>query len=111
MFDSLFSHVPNIAVADVKKAIDAKEKVILLDVRTPDEYARDHISGSINIPFDEVELKVKKIIPDKKKKVYVYCLSGSRSVRAVAEMINLGYTQVYDIKQGLLAWRASGYPY
>lgn len=109
MFNIFVPKVPQIDVSDVKKAIDAKEDVILLDVRTPQEYAKGSIVGSINIPVDEVQDKIKKSIPDKDRTIYVYCLSGSRSVLAVAAMVDFGYQHVYDIKSGLLAWRAKGY--
>ena len=109
MFNIFAPKVPQIDVSDVKEAIDAKKDVVLLDVRTPQEFAKGNITRSINIPLDEIQDKVEKIIPDKNKTIYVYCLSGSRSVHAVAAMVGLGYQYVYDMKSGLLAWRAKGY--
>jgi rhodanese-related sulfurtransferase len=99
-----------ISVDDVKRALDNKEDIILLDVRTTGEYLRGKIAGSINLPVDEVTQKIEALIPDKTKIVYVYCLSGSRSVYAVDMMIKLGYKKVYDVPNGLLAWRVKGYP-
>lgn len=102
--------VPQVTAEDVKKAIDGKESFILLDVRTPEEYARGKIAGSINLPVDKVDCDIVKVVPDKSAKVYVYCLSGSRSVHAVDVMVKLGYSNVFDMKQGLLAWRAKYFP-
>jgi rhodanese-related sulfurtransferase len=102
--------VPQVTAEDVKKAIDGKENYILLDVRTPGEYARGKIAGSINLPVDRVDCDVLKAVPGKSTKVYVYCLSGSRSVHAVDVMVKLGYTNVFDMEHGLLAWRAKYFP-
>lgn len=110
MFDFLKPKVPQITVDDVKTSLAAKENVVLLDVRTPQEYQKGRISGSINIPVDEIENQVNRRVPDKKQKIFVYCLSGSRSVFAVNSMITQGYTNVFDITSGLLAWRAKQYP-
>jgi rhodanese-related sulfurtransferase len=102
--------VPQVTAEDVKKAIDEKEDCILLDVRTPGEYARGKIAGSINLPVDKVDCDVLKVLLDKSAKVYVYCLSGSRSIHAVDAMVKLGYTNVFDMEHGLLAWRAKYFP-
>jgi rhodanese-related sulfurtransferase len=102
--------VPQVPAEVVKRALDGKENCILLDVRTPGEYARGKIAGSINLPVDKVDCDVLKVIPDKSAKVYVYCLSGSRSVHAVDAMVKLGYTNVFDMEHGLLAWRAKYFP-
>jgi phage shock protein E len=102
--------VPHVTAEDVKKAIDNKEECILLDVRTEGEFVRGKILGSINLPVDKVDCDIQKIVPDKSAKVYVYCLSGSRSIHAVDSMIKLGYTNVFDMSHGLLAWRANYYP-
>lgn len=110
MFDYPEPKVPRATADKLKKALDDKENIIVLDVRTTGEYSRGKIAGSINIPLDEVKKKVEIVIPDKQAKIYVYCLSGSRSVFAVDEMIRLGYKNVYNIPNGLLVWRATNYP-
>ena len=69
---------------------------MLLDVRTVDEYAEGHIPGSINIPLDTVA-SVLECIPDKDAPLFVHCLSGGRSGKAVAFLKKLGYTQVKNI--------------
>jgi rhodanese-related sulfurtransferase len=102
--------LPQVTAEDVKKALDEKEQCILLDVRTPAEYQRGKIEGSINVPVDMVEDEILSVIPDKSAKIYVYCLSGSRSIAAVFAMIKLGYTNVFDMSHGLLAWRAKYFP-
>ena len=103
-------NVPRVTVEDVKKSIDTKEHCIVLDVRTSGEYARGRIEGSINVSVDTIESDIEKKVPDKGQRVYVYCLSGSRSVYAVDAMLKLGYTNVFDMEHGLLAWRAKYFP-
>ncbi len=110
MFDFLTPKVPQIDSKDAYKAIQEKEDLVILDVRTPQEYSRERIAGSINLPLDKVQGEVEKLIPDKDKKVFVNCLSGSRSVMAVDTMVKLGHKNVFDIKNGILAWRVNNLP-
>lgn len=102
--------VPTVQVEDVKQAMDSGASYVLLDVRTKEEYARGHIEGSINIPLDELQSQVKTVVEEKSSLVYTYCLSGSRSVLAVSEMQEMGYSNVFDVSHGLLAWRVKQFP-
>jgi phage shock protein E len=102
--------ISNVSAEDVKQAIDEKEDCILLDVRTQEEYSRGKIAGSINIPVNNVESDILSRIPDTSTKIYVYCLSGSRSIHAAQTLMNLGYSNVCNVTSGLLAWRVKGYP-
>ena len=110
MFDFFTPQVPQLDAKELYNAIKNKDDCIILDVRTPHEFERGKIEGSVNLPVDEVEEKIEQLITDKNKKIYVYCLSGSRSVFAVSEMIKLGYKNVFDIAHGLLAWRVNKFP-
>lgn len=110
MFNIFSSSIPQISADEVKQALDEKKAIALLDVRTPQEYASARIKNSINLPVDEVVNKIKKVMPDKSQTIYVYCLSGSRSSHAVAQMTELGYKNVFSLSSGLLAWRAKKYP-
>lgn len=109
MFDFLTPNVPQVEVKDLFDFIKKNKDLVLLDVRTPMEYSKGKIAGSINLPVDKVKEEVEKLIPEKDKEIYVYCLSGSRSVFAVDTMIKLGYKKVFDVKNGLLAWRVSNF--
>ncbi len=84
---------------DINKGVEEwknTEGAVLLDVRTAEEYAGRHIEGSINIPLDGLDA-IKKSLPDKTTPLFVYCLSGGRSARAVAYLKENGYSRVYDI--------------
>lgn len=99
------SQIPSVSVIDLKQAIDTKRKLFILDVRTPQEFSRGRIAGSVNLPVAQVKENVEQFIHDKDELIYVYCLSGSRSSVAVKNMIKLGYKNVYNVKNGLQAWQ------
>ena len=109
MFNFFQPNISQIDATEVKKAIDTKENVILLDVRTPSEYAEGHIKESTLMPLQTFQQNVTQLT-DKTKKMYVYCRSGSRSAHAVALLQQLGFTNVGNMKGGILAWGAKGYP-
>lgn len=110
MFGFFAPDVPQITAEEVKQALGEDQDLLLLDVRTPEEFAKNRIKGAINLPIDQIEAKIASVIQDKQKIIYVYCLSASRSVHAVGVMKKLGYTNVYNMTSGLLAWRAKQYP-
>lgn len=106
----MVSNTSQITADTVYSAMNEKADVILLDVRTPGEYSRGKIEGSINIPVDTISNEVVTALPDMNKTIYVYCLSGSRSDVAVDIMRQLGYINVFSMTSGLLMWRSKKYP-
>lgn len=102
--------VPSVSVIELKKIIEEKKDTFLLDVRTPGEYAGGRIAGASNLSVERVESGVESLIPDKNKTVYVYCLSGSRSAMAVNIMLKKGYLNVFNVENGMIAWRGNGFP-
>ena len=110
MFDFMLPKVPQVEAKDFYQAIKIDADVSILDVRTEGEYSREKIKGSINLPVDKIAKQIESTITDKNKTIFVYCLSGSRSVFAVDTMIKLGYKNVFDVKNGLLAWRVNKFP-
>ncbi|MBC5837278.1 thioredoxin domain-containing protein [Flavobacterium muglaense] len=80
----------------------------ILDVRTPEEYATDHISDAKNINWlgDSFVADVAKL--DKTKPVFVYCKSGGRSAKATEKLNELGFTTIYELQGGFLKWDAAG---
>lgn len=94
---------------DVKRILDSGEEVILLDVRTKEEYERSKLRLAKNLPYEEIEDRITNLVPDKKSKIIVYCLSGSRSQVACQTLEELGYTDIVNLENGLLSWRANGF--
>ncbi len=70
---------------------------IWIDVRTPEEYAEDHIDGDMNIPFQDIVTGVEKLYPDKSTSIHLYCRSGKRAGKAFASLVEAGYTNVIAV--------------
>lgn len=79
---------------------------LLIDVRTPEEFAAGHIEGAINIPVESIAMRLDEIPED--EKVVLYCRSGNRSNQAAAILDDAGYPQIYDLG-GIIDWTAEGY--
>ena len=73
------------------------EGAVLIDVRSASEYAESHLDNSINLTVDTIGVNIEKLVSDKNTKIIVYCRSGNRSATAANTLINLGYTNVYDL--------------
>jgi phage shock protein E len=68
----------------------------LVDVRSPEEFASEHLDGAVNIPVGELEQRLSELEP-KDKPVVVYCASGFRSMRAASKLSSAGFTTVADL--------------
>ena len=77
---------------------------IILDVRRPDEFAKGHIPGAINIPNESIGSEEIPALPDKQQLILVYCRSGRRSKEAAAKLVKLGYTNVVEFG-GIQDWK------
>lgn len=98
----------DISVQEVMKKIEDKEDFILLDVRTPMEFEEGYIEGAILIPHTEIEDRHKELNASKDKEIVVYCKAGVRSAKAAKKLVQLGYTNVKDMKEGTDGWIAEG---
>jgi rhodanese-related sulfurtransferase len=99
-----------VSIDEVKKMLDNKEAIILIDVRDKEEYETGHIPSAINISRGSLDFKVNLIIPDKNAKVIVYCGLDLRSPLATKSMNDLGYKKALNMIGGLNAWKEAGYP-
>jgi thioredoxin 1 len=81
----------------------------LVDVRTPEEFAGGHLEGAINIDIKSPDFSSRIASElDKDQPVYVYCRSGGRSASAGEYLAAQGYSEIYDLKGGILSWMDSG---
>jgi phage shock protein E len=70
---------------------------VLVDVRTPEEFADKHLPGAVNIPLDRVRSDITKHVPDKSTVVLLHCRTGRRSGNAEKELRAMGYTNAFNI--------------
>lgn len=100
--------IQTIAPKAFAKIIKETPKAQILDVRTPEEFASEHIDNAINVDWlgDNFVADAEKF--DKSKPVFVYCKIGGRSSKAVAKLAELGFTNIYELSGGMMKWNAAG---
>ncbi|MBU2559764.1 rhodanese-like domain-containing protein [archaeon] len=84
------------------------EDAVLIDVRTPSEYYAEHVEGVKWIPLDELSQRAGELEKDKVI-LACFCRSGSRSLRACEVLKSLGFTKLFNVRGGLLAWKSAGF--
>jgi len=87
-----------------------REKAVVVDVCSPQEYAQAHIAGARSIPLGELEAKLPGVVKNKAVPVIMVCASGVRSGRAVAIARKLGYENARSLGGGLKSWRDANLP-
>lgn len=100
--------VKTVSATDFKQAVD-DSSVIVLDVRTPEEYNEGHIARSSNIDFYSESFVDRIATLDKKASYAVYCRSGNRSEQTLSLMKEMGFEKVLDLSGGIGAWQRAGY--
>lgn len=95
---------------DIKKRLDAGEKMILVDTREDNEWARGHIPGAIHLGKGIIERDIEKTIPDKHAPLVLYCGGGFRSALAADNLQKMGYKNVISMDGGWRGWFESGFP-
>lgn len=87
-----------------------KTDLLILDVRTPQEYASGHVPQAVNIPHKEIAQNIERLLGFKDKTVVVYCRSGFRAGKAANILLENGFTQVKHLDGDMLGWEKSGNP-
>jgi sulfur-carrier protein adenylyltransferase/sulfurtransferase len=97
--------VPEITPSELKERLDRGDRVVLLDVREPHEYAIADLpeAGQKRIPLAQIPARVGELDPD--SELVVYCRSGGRSGKAAAHLMAQGFERVWNLKGGVLKWR------
>jgi len=95
----------NLDVNQVSEMVAENQEIVLIDVRTPEEFQEGHLEGAKLINFYDTDFQeeIKKL--DSAKKYVVYCRSGGRSSKSVSAMKKMGFTDVYNMSGGILAWK------
>lgn len=89
---------------------DPPADLVILDVRTPEEFAEGHLDGATMLDFYEPDFADRLAELDPDKSYLLYCRSGNRSGQTAALMEQLGFRDVADVDGGILAWTADGHP-
>ena len=85
-----------ISMTDAVTMMEEETGYIILDVRTPEEFAEKHIPGALNIPNETIGTGEIPELPDKDQLILVYCRSGNRSRQASEKLAALGYTNIVE---------------
>jgi rhodanese-related sulfurtransferase len=87
-----------------------REKGVVIDVCSAEEFAASHINGAINVPLDQLEGRLASAVKNKSLPLILVCAAGSRSKRAQAVAQKLGYEKVHSLQGGLKAWKEANLP-
>ena len=112
----ILAGVPFLDAAEVKRRIDSGQAEVVVDVRTPSEYATrgGHIPGAVNMPLADVSVRLKtlgeELGPFKTLPVVVTCATEQRASHAVRMLKKAGFTNLSVLKGGMKSWKRAGYP-
>ncbi len=107
----LQKEIPEVLAGDVAAAREAGEGVVVIDVRTKDEWAQGHVPSAVHIDRGYLELTVESLVPDKSQHIVCYCAGGVRSLFAAKALRTLGYEHVESLSQGFGGWKEAGLPF
>ena len=103
--------ISTISVADAAAIADnPPANLVVLDVRTPEEFAEGHLEGAVLVNFYDADFADQLEALDADVPYLVYCQSGNRSGQALGVMEQLGFSSAADVDGGIAAWSAAGLP-
>jgi adenylyltransferase/sulfurtransferase len=95
--------IPQVTVENLKKKLDAKEDIFVLDVREPHEYPIANLGAPL-IPVGSIESRISELAEHKNDEIIIHCRSGARSQKAALALKAAGFTNVSNLSGGILAW-------
>ncbi len=95
--------IPQVSVQTLKKKLDAKENIFVLDVREPHEYPIANLGAPL-IPVGSLAQRIAEIAAHKNDEIIIHCRSGARSQKAALILKEAGFTNVSNLSGGILAW-------
>ena len=105
--------IKDVDVDTVRDLIEEDETVIVLDVRTPEEYAMGHIEGTLNINIAEADFSERVSKLDRDKTYIIHCsanVKNGRSAKSIKIMSSLGFDKLLNMAGGINAWEQSAHP-
>jgi rhodanese-related sulfurtransferase len=103
----------DVTVEQARQAIQerrGKADFVVLDVRTPEEFANGRLPGAVNLDIQVPDFQSRLATLNRGKTYLVYCRTGNRSARAIQVMKRLGFQSVYHMAEGILRWEKKGFP-
>jgi rhodanese-related sulfurtransferase len=104
------AHVKETNVPDVKRRMDAGEKLLLVDVREDNEWVEGHVPGAVHLGRGVIERDIEARVPQPDTKLILYCGGGFRSALAAENLQKMGYTNVESMDGGWKGWVQAGLP-
>jgi rhodanese-related sulfurtransferase len=97
-------------VTDVKRKLDANEKFVFIDCREQDEWNQAHIAQAELMPLSHFEFTSLPKLTDKSAEIIIHCRSGARSLNLCQFLSSHGYTNLTNVRGGIMAWMNEGFP-
>jgi rhodanese-related sulfurtransferase len=95
---------------EAEKLLAENPGMIVLDVRTPEEFASGHVPGAQNVPIDELASRTGELEAQREREVVVYCERGPRARKAADALVAAGFTDVKLLAGHMSGWRDTGLP-
>ncbi len=109
--DTLATGIRAVAATEAQAVIDAAPTdLVVLDVRTPEEFGEGHLANAVNIDFYAGDFSDQLAALDPETPYVLYCRSGNRSGTTAEMMEELGFADVAEVDGGILAWEQAGLP-
>lgn len=106
-----YYHIEHLTAHDLANRMRSPSPPVVLDVRTPEEYAQMRIAGTVLLPLRELPVRLEVLQTQYPQREFaVICLSGSRSLNGAILLKKAGFAQVGHVVGGLAHWRGQGYP-
>lgn len=102
--------VKNVSPGEAEKLLRENPKIIVLDVRTPEEFAAGHIAGAKNVDFKAADFAAKVAALDTGRAYLVHCAAGGRSGKTLDLMKGKNFAAIYHLSEGFKAWEKAGKP-
>ena len=100
----------NVSPDEAEKLLKDHPKIVVFDVRTPEEFAKGHIAGAKNVDFKAADFAEKVAALDKSKTYLVHCAAGGRSSKTLDLMKGKNFAALYHLNEGFKAWEKAGKP-
>lgn len=104
------SAVDVVSPEEAYDVLSENSAAIVLDIRTPEEFAENRIEGAVNIDFYAADFEDRIAALDRDANYVMYCRSGNRSGQARPVFETLGFADVADVDGGIVAWHEAGLP-